>query len=144
MFTISQDTGVNDIVFDPHNPDILYASSWQRRRATGQFVGGGPESAIYKSTDGGAKWTKLTKGLPQGPMGRIALGVDPKAKPTRVYALANALRAESGFYRSDDAGMTWTRIGVMEVRAEGARRRRARRHRARRQLVPRRRSGLLP
>ncbi len=119
VFTISQDTGVNDIVFDPHNPDILYASSWQRRRATGQFVGGGPESAIYKSTDGGAKWTKLTKGLPQGPMGRIALGVDPKAKPTRVYALANALRAESGFYRSDDAGMTWTRIGVMEV-APGA------------------------
>jgi photosystem II stability/assembly factor-like uncharacterized protein len=114
ILTISQDTGINDIVFDPHDPNTLYASSWQRRRATGQFVGGGPESAIYKTTDGGAKWTKLTNGLPQGPMGRIALGVDPKARPTRVYALANALRAESGFYRSDDAGATWARVGTMQ------------------------------
>ncbi len=121
VLTISPDTGVNDIVFDPHNPDILYASSWQRRRAVGQFVGGGPESAIFKTTDGGANWTKLTKGLPQGPMGRIALGVDPKAKPTRVYVLANALREEAGFYRSDDAGATWARVGIMEAPAGGAR-----------------------
>jgi len=119
VLSISPDTGVNDIVFDPHNPDILYASSWQRRRATGQFVGGGPESAIYKTTDAGKNWTKLANGLPKGPMGRIALGVDPKAKPTRVYVLANALRDESGFYRSDDAGKTFTRIGVMERPAGG-------------------------
>jgi photosystem II stability/assembly factor-like uncharacterized protein len=115
MLTISPDTGVNDVVLDPNNPNILYASSWQRRRATGQFVGGGPESAIYKSTNGGTTWTKLTKGLPTGPMGRIGLGVDPKAKPARVYAIANALRAEAGFYRSDDAGATWARVGTVQA-----------------------------
>ena len=119
VLTISPDTGVNDVVFDPHNPDILYASSWQRRRATGQFVGGGPESAVFKTIDAGKNWTKLTNGLPTGPMGRIAVGVDPKAKPTRVYVLANALRAESGFYRSDDAGKTFARVGIMERAAGG-------------------------
>jgi hypothetical protein len=114
MLTISPDAGVNDMVFDPRIADIIYATSRQRRRATGQFVGGGPESAVYKSTNGGTTWTRLTKGLPQGPMGRIAIGVDPKAKPTRVYVLANALRPESGFHRSNDAGLTSARVGVLE------------------------------
>ena len=117
VLTISADTGVNDLVLDPHNPDHLYAASWQRRRAVGQFVGGGPETAIHKSTNGGATWTKLSKGLPEGPMGRIALAVDPKVKPTRVYALVNALRPEAGFYRSEDAGISWARVGVMEAAA---------------------------
>ncbi|MBP1596815.1 MAG: hypothetical protein H6Q05_2192 [Acidobacteria bacterium] len=117
VLAISPDTGVNDFVLDPHNPDHLYAASWQRRRAVGQFVGGGPETAIHKSTNGGATWTKLTKGLPQGPMGRIGLAVDPKVKPTRVYAIVNALRPEAGFYRSDDAGMSWARVGIMEAPA---------------------------
>jgi hypothetical protein len=110
-YTVSPNTGANDIVMDPNNPDVLYASMWQRQRGVGQFIGGGPESAIYKTTNAGATWTKLTNGLPKGDMGRIALAVDLKANPTRVYALANALRAESGFYRSDDAGETWVRYG---------------------------------
>ena len=88
---ISPDTGGNEVHIDPTNPDVLYASMWQRRRGVGQMIGGGPESGIYKSTNGGATWTKLTNGLPKGDMGRIAMGVDPKAKPTRVYALINAL-----------------------------------------------------
>jgi hypothetical protein len=108
---ITADTGANEIHIDPNNPDVLYASTWQRRRGVGQMIGGGPESAIYKSMDGGAKWVKLTGGLPKGDMGRIAMGVDPKAKPTRVYALINAL-ADTGFYRSDDAGATWVRQGA--------------------------------
>jgi len=111
VLTVSADTGANEVVIDPNNPDVLYASTWQRRRGVGQFIGGGPESAIYKSTNAGATWTKLAGGLPKGDMGRIALGVDPKAKPTRVYALCNAKREESGFYRSDDAGVTWMRFG---------------------------------
>ena len=108
---ITADTGGNEIHIDPGNPDVLYASTWQRRRGVGQMIGGCPESAIYKTMDGGAKWVKLTNGLPKGDMGRIAMGVDPKAKPTRVYALINAL-ADTGFYRSDDAGATWTRQGA--------------------------------
>ncbi|MGA2262957.1 MAG: glycosyl hydrolase [Acidobacteriota bacterium] len=111
VLTVSADTGANEVVLDPYNPDVLYASTWQRRRGVGQFIGGGPESAIYKSTNAGGTWTKLAGGLPKGDMGRIALGVDPKAKPTRVYALCNAKREESGFYRSDDAGATWARFG---------------------------------
>ncbi len=119
VLTVSPDTGANELAIDPNNPDVLYASTWQRRRAVGQFIGGGPESAIYKSTNAGGTWTKLAGGLPKGDMGRITIGVDPRAKPTRVYALCNARRDESGFYRSDDAGATWARVGHM---AAGGRR----------------------
>jgi photosystem II stability/assembly factor-like uncharacterized protein len=115
VLSISPDTGGNDLVIDPNNPDVIYASTWQRRRGVGQFIGGGPESGVFKSINAGEKWTKLTTGLPKGDMGRIALGVDPKAKPTRVYVLANALGAERGFYRSDDAGATFVRTGAMST-----------------------------
>src|SRR3989442_2074874 len=99
VLTISPDTGVNDITFDPKNPDIIYASSYQRRRAVGQPIGGGPEGGLYKTTDGGGKWTRLSKGLPSGDMGRIALGVDPP-KPRVGFALIFSKRGEAGFYRS--------------------------------------------
>ncbi|HET9369237.1 MAG TPA: hypothetical protein VFO19_03290, partial [Vicinamibacterales bacterium] len=111
IITVSADTGANDVVLDPANPDVIYASTWQRRRATGQFVGGGPESAIHKSTNGGKTWTKLAGGLPKGDMGRINLAIDPKVKPARLYAMIEALAPERGFYRSDDSGATWTRVG---------------------------------
>src|SRR5262249_3454495 len=74
ILTISKDTGLTDLVMDPKKPDTLYAAAYQRRRAVGQLIGGGPESGLYKSVDGGAKWTKLTKGLPTVEMGRIGLG----------------------------------------------------------------------
>jgi len=111
ILTVGPDTGSNDVVLDPHNPDVVYASTWQRRRATGQFVGGGPESGIHKSTNGGRTWTKLANGLPQGDMGRINLAVDPKVRPARLYAMIEALAPERGFYRSDDQGTTWARVG---------------------------------
>lgn len=107
--TISEDTGISDVVFDPKNPDILYASSYQRRRNVGQMIGGGPEGGIFKTTNGGNTWTKLAKGLPEGDVGRIALAVDPR-KPTAVFALIHAKAAESGFYRSDDNGASWTKL----------------------------------
>ena len=73
---INEDTGVNDLRMDPENPDTLYASAYQRRRTPWGFNGGGPGSAIHKTIDGGATWTKLTKGLPQsGDLGRIALEI---------------------------------------------------------------------
>src|SRR2546425_3816836 len=98
VLTISPDTGVNDMAFDPKNPDIIYASSYQRRRAVGQMIGGGPEGGIWKTKDAGKTWTKLSKGLPKDDVGRIALGVDPK-NPARVYALisAKAPRGRGGF-----------------------------------------------
>src|SRR5262245_60874736 len=89
VLTVSKDTGISDIVFDPRNPDVIFASSYQRRRAVGQMIGGGPEGGIFKSTDGGKKWTKLANGLPKDDVGRVALGVDPR-KPTTVYALISA------------------------------------------------------
>ena len=118
VLAISENTGANGLVMDPANPDVLYATTWQRRRAVGQFVGGGPESGVYKSIDAGTKWTKLTKGLPSGDMGRVAIALDGKVKPTRVYLLANAAsqasraagKDESGFYRSDDAGLSFRRM----------------------------------
>ncbi len=80
ILTASPDTGANEVLIDPANPDVLYAAMWQRRRATGQFVGGGPESGIHKSTNGGKTWTKLAGGLPKGDMGRINIGVDGKVQ----------------------------------------------------------------
>src|SRR3954452_10084857 len=85
---VSEDTGISDIVFDPRNADVIYASSYQRRRAVGQMIGGGPEGGIWKSSDAGKKWTKLKNGLPKDDVGRIALGVDPR-NPARVYALVS-------------------------------------------------------
>ena len=111
ILSISADTGVNEVQIDPANPDVLYASAYQRRRAVGQFVGGGPEGGLYKSVNAGATWNKITKGLPTN-VGRIGLALDGKVKPTRVYALVDAIPAESGFYRSDDNGVSFYRQGV--------------------------------
>ncbi|MEW5982348.1 MAG: glycosyl hydrolase [Acidobacteriota bacterium] len=117
ILTISPDTGVSDIVFDPRNPDVIYASAYQRRRAVGQMIGGGPEGGIFKTTNAGKTWTKLSGGLPTGDMGRAGLAVDGRKRPATVFALVDAKRAEAGFYRSDDAGKTWTRSGKMEPAA---------------------------
>ncbi|HEV3483830.1 MAG TPA: hypothetical protein VG106_00370, partial [Vicinamibacterales bacterium] len=122
ILTISADTGVTDVVMDPKRPDVLYAAAYQRRRAVGQLIGGGPESGIYKSTDGGQKWTKLTKGLPLVEVGRIGLAVHWR-NPNIVYALVTAQRRAGGFFRSEDGGASWKRIGKVvrsEERDEGA------------------------
>jgi photosystem II stability/assembly factor-like uncharacterized protein len=119
ILTISPDTGISDIVFDPRNPDVIYASAYQRRRAVGQMIGGGPEGGIYKTTNAGRNWTKLSKGLPAGDMGRAGLAVDGRKNPSTVFALVDAKRPESGFFRSDDAGATWSRIGRMVSTGRG-------------------------
>ena len=110
ILTISPDTGISDMVFDPKNADVIYASAYQRRRAVGQMIGGGPEGGIFKTTNGGKNWTKLTRGLPAGDIGRAGLAIDPR-KSSTIFALVDAKRPESGFFRSDDSGNTWTRIG---------------------------------
>jgi photosystem II stability/assembly factor-like uncharacterized protein len=103
-------TGATDIVMDPKKPDTIYVAMLQRMRQVGQLIGGGPGSGIYKSTDGGKSFTKLTKGLPTVEMGRTGLGINPK-NPNTLYALVTAQRGQGGFFRSDDAGASWTRIG---------------------------------
>ncbi|MGE5343089.1 MAG: WD40/YVTN/BNR-like repeat-containing protein [Candidatus Omnitrophota bacterium] len=106
ILTISENTGVTDVVFDPRNPDILYAASYQRRRHVYTVIDGGPECAIYKSTDAGATWTKLTSGLPSVDMGRIGLSISP-VNPDIVYAIIEAQGDGGGFFRSTNRGATW-------------------------------------
>jgi photosystem II stability/assembly factor-like uncharacterized protein len=108
VLQVSENTGITDLALDPRNPDVMYAASYQRRRHTSVLIGGGPESAIFKSKDGGANWTKLTTGLPTVDTGRIALAVSPH-NPDVVYALIAAAQKQSGFFRSADGGATWVR-----------------------------------
>jgi len=109
ILEISENTGITDIVMDPMNPDILYAASYQRRRHVFTLINGGPESAIYKSTDAGGAWTKLTSGLPKGDIGRIGLIISP-ADPDVVYAIIEAAGDSGGFFRSMNCGVTWKKM----------------------------------
>jgi len=109
VLTISENTGVSDIAFDPRNPDVLYATAYQRRRHVWALVAGGPESAIYKSTDAGHTWRKIVKGLPDENLGRIGLAVSPQ-QPDVLYAIVAAAWGESGFFRSEDRGENWQRM----------------------------------
>ena len=120
VLTISRDTGVTDLLMDPKNPDVLYAAAYQRRRAVGQLIGGGPESGLYKSTNAGQTWTKLTRGLPAVDIGRIGLAANWR-NPRTLYALVTAQLGQGGFFRSDDAGATWTRIGRSTGTGRGGR-----------------------
>ncbi|HEY3972278.1 MAG TPA: glycosyl hydrolase [Candidatus Sulfotelmatobacter sp.] len=108
VLTISENTGVADVALDPSNPDILYASAYQRRRHVYTLIDGGPESAIYKSTDAGATWNRVKSGLPTVDMGRIGLAVSP-ADPNVVYAAIEAADGKGGIFRSSDKGATWER-----------------------------------
>src|SRR5256714_2320949 len=114
--TISENTGVTDVILDPSNPDILYASAYQRRRHVFTLIDGGPESAIYKSTDAGATWNKLKSGLPSVDMGRIGLSVSA-ADPNVVYAAIEAADGKGGIFRSNDKGATWEKKNEFDVGA---------------------------
>lgn len=105
ILTIDEHTGVNDIVMDPNNPDIIYAAAFQRRRHVFTYVGGGPESGIYRTTDAGANWTKVNKGLPGGDKGRIGLAISP-ADPNIIYAIVEAASG-GGFFKSTNRGASW-------------------------------------
>ena len=108
---VSDDTGINEVHLDPRNPDVLYASAYQRRRRVWTLINGGPESAIYKSEDAGVTWRKINKGLPGVDLGRIGLGVSP-ADPDIVYAIVEAAQDKSGFYRSTNRGERWEKRGT--------------------------------
>jgi photosystem II stability/assembly factor-like uncharacterized protein len=110
---VNEDTGITDIAIDPQSPGTLYAAAYQRRRTPWGFNGGGPGSAIYKTIDGGASWTKLTKDLPEGITGRIGFDIY-RADPKIVYALVE--NAKGGVFRSDDRGATWKKMGDLDSR----------------------------
>lgn len=99
-------TGVTDIVMDPRNPDRLYAATWQRHRTVAAYMGGGPNSGLHRSEDGGKTWTKLAQGLPEGSMGKIGLAISPH-DPDTVYAAIELDRRKGGIWRSTDRGATW-------------------------------------
>jgi photosystem II stability/assembly factor-like uncharacterized protein len=111
VLKINDDTGVSDIAMDPESPDTLYAAAYERRRTPFGFNGGGPDSAIYKTVDGGATWKKLVKGLPYehgGDTGRIGLDIYRKDSNI-VYAIVQ--HEKGGTYRSEDKGETWKKMG---------------------------------
>ncbi len=113
--TIDADTGVSDIAIDPQSPNILYAAAYQHRRTVFGYNGGGPGSGLYRSTDSGAHWTKMTKGLPAtGDVGRCALDIY-RRNTNIVYALVEH-RTLGGVYRSEDKGENWTRMGDTDPR----------------------------
>jgi photosystem II stability/assembly factor-like uncharacterized protein len=101
-------TGATDLVMDPRDPDLLYAATWQRHRNVAAYMGGGPGSAIYRSTDGGETWEKLTEGLPKSNMGKIGLAISPQ-RPDVIYAAIELDRRTGAVYRSADRGGSWTK-----------------------------------
>jgi len=131
VLKVDDDTGANDLAMDPSNNRILYASMYQRRRTACCFNGGGPGSGLFKSTDGGETWTKVTAAPFDGPLGRIAFDIY-RRNPRVLYALVEgpqqtpqgrggqgggqpqaqppATPGVTGFYKSTDAGATWTRV----------------------------------
>ena len=125
-------TGVTDLVIDPRNPDVLYAATWQRHRTVAAYIGGGPESGLHKSVDGGETWTKLTRGLPGDPKGPPTLGKEAKNRlgrpphddgnvgkiglaispqdPDTLYAVMELNQRKGGLFRSHDRGASWKMV----------------------------------
>ncbi|WP_438728099.1 VPS10 domain-containing protein [Parasphingorhabdus sp. DH2-15] len=102
-------TGATDLIIDPRNPDRFYAAMWQHQRTVATYVGGGPESGLWKSEDGGATWSELTAGLPQGNMGKIGLAVSPM-RPDVVYAAIEEDRRTGGVWKSTNRGASWEKM----------------------------------
>lgn len=110
VLQISEHTGCNEVMIDPRYPDIVYAAAHQRQRKVFAYIGGGPESALYKSTDGGNNWSKMMKGMPSGDIGRIGLNYFP-ANPDILYAVVEASEGKGGVYKSNDRGASWEKRG---------------------------------
>lgn len=106
---VSDKAGAGDLIMDPNNSRILYATTWQMKRNGYRMDSGGPDSKLFKSTDGGDTWSNISeyKGLPKGPWGIVGIAVSP-VDSNRIWAIIEA--EEGGVYRSDDAGKTWAKV----------------------------------
>jgi photosystem II stability/assembly factor-like uncharacterized protein len=109
VLEISENTGINNVVIDPCDPDLMYATSEQRRRHIYGKIGGGPETAVYKSTDAGASWNKLTNGLPKGDMGGMGIAISP-VDHNVIYLIIEAQEDQGGFFRSTDRGASFSKM----------------------------------
>jgi photosystem II stability/assembly factor-like uncharacterized protein len=108
---VDDKTGANNIVIDQHDPNVLYASMWEEQRTPWHLTSGGPGSGLYKSTDGGARWTKISgnPGFARGVLGKMGVAVAPSDSRI-VYAIVQA--RDGGVFRSGDGGATWGRVNA--------------------------------
>ena len=109
VLEISENTGVKNIIMDPRNPDVLYVSAEQRRRHVFTKIGGGPETAIYTSSNAGESWDKVTSGLPSAEMGGMGLAISP-VNPDVIYAIIEAAEDAGGIYRTINRGASWEKM----------------------------------
>jgi photosystem II stability/assembly factor-like uncharacterized protein len=111
ILNVSENTGINNVVLDPRNPDVLYATSEQRRRHIFTKIGGGPESAVYKSKDAGKTWDKIMNGLPSVHIGGMGIAISP-VNPDVVYLIMEAAGESSGFFRTVNRGASWEKMST--------------------------------
>jgi len=109
---VSEHTGFNEVMIDPKNTNTIYAAAHQRQRKVFTYIGGGPESAMYKSTDGGTTWNKMMKGLPSDVnIGRIGMAMSP-VNSDYLYAIVETTdKAKGGLFASTDRGASWEKRG---------------------------------
>ena len=110
MLGIDADTGINDLIMDPRDSQVIYAAAYQRRRHVFTYLGGGPSSGLHKSVDGGTTWVDINKGLPEVDMGRIGMAMAP-SDPEVIYAIVEASEGKGGFFMSTNRGASWKKQG---------------------------------
>jgi len=114
FYLLAYFTGFNEIHLDPRDSKVLYATAHQRIRKQWTYLGGGPESGIYKSTDAGKTWNTINKGLPTGDKGRIGMAISP-ANPEIIYAVVEAQEGKGGFYKSTNRGASWQKMNSVST-----------------------------
>ena len=107
---VGPSTGAADVIMDPKNPNILYASMWQFKRTGWSFTSGGENSALYKSTNGGKTWDKIHNGFPKGDLGRIGIAIAPSDTNILYAVLETEEKDKNGLWKSTDAGKTWEHL----------------------------------